>query len=78
MPDRADNLVLITHSVVTHVFLMRWFHWDASTFNTLTNFKGGQLAVLEKQPDGSYKLVTPMPCDTSRTTASVKKMRPKA
>jgi len=60
--DRPDNFVLITHSTVMHTFLMRWFHWDVETFNRLEKFKNGQLAVMEKQNDGSYRLVSPLPC----------------
>mmetsp|Transcript_2705 Transcript_2705/g.3423 ORF Transcript_2705/g.3423 Transcript_2705/m.3423 type:complete len:314 (-) Transcript_2705:274-1215(-) len=60
--DRPDNYVIITHSIVIQTFLMRWFHWDVETFNRLRKFKNGQLAVMEKQPNGSYKLVTPLPC----------------
>mmetsp|Transcript_12981 Transcript_12981/g.25184 ORF Transcript_12981/g.25184 Transcript_12981/m.25184 type:complete len:297 (+) Transcript_12981:272-1162(+) len=59
--DRPNNYVIITHSKVIHCFLMRWFHWDVNTFNRLEKFKNGQLAVMEKQTDGSYKLVSPLP-----------------
>ena len=44
-------------------FLMRWFHWDVETFHRLRRFKGAQIAIMEKQPDGSYRLVSPLPCD---------------
>lgn len=60
--DRPDNFVLITHSSVINCFLMRWFHWDIETFDRLGRFKNGQLAIMEKQQDGSYKLITPLPC----------------
>lgn len=46
-----------------NTFLMRWFHWDVDTFNRLGKFKNGQLAVMDKQEDGSYKLITPLPCE---------------
>lgn len=60
--DRPDNYVIITHSIVMQIFLMRWFHWDVDTFGRLKKFKNGQLAVMEKQEDGSYRLITPLPC----------------
>jgi len=62
-PKRAQNYVLISHNIFIHVFLMRWMHWEVSTFHRLRRFEGGQLAVMEKQPDGSYRLVTSLPCD---------------
>jgi broad specificity phosphatase PhoE len=33
LPNRPENIVIITHSVVAQVFLMRWFHWDVETFD---------------------------------------------
>eukprot|EP00924_Labyrinthula_sp_SR-Ha-C_P013091 augustus_masked-scaffold_12-processed-gene-9.53-mRNA-1 protein AED:0.12 eAED:0.12 QI:0/-1/0/1/-1/1/1/0/318 len=61
--DRPENFVIITHSSVINLFLMRWFHWDVDTFHRMGRFRNGQVAVLEKQDDGSYRLVTPLPCD---------------
>ena len=60
--DRPDNFVIITHAVCIQAWIMRWFHWDVDVFERLEKFKNGQIAVMEKQPDGSYKLVTPLPC----------------
>jgi len=61
--DSPQNFVIVTHQAVIHCFLMRWFHWDVETFHRLKKFKAGQLAVMEKQEDGSYKLVSPLPID---------------
>lgn len=61
LPNRPENIVIITHSVVAQVFLMRWFHWDVDTFDRLNKFKNGQVVVMEKQKDGAYKLITPLP-----------------
>mmetsp|Transcript_2285 Transcript_2285/g.7054 ORF Transcript_2285/g.7054 Transcript_2285/m.7054 type:complete len:298 (+) Transcript_2285:41-934(+) len=60
--DRPDNFVIITHSVCIQAWITRWFHLDTDTFNRLEKFKNGQIAVMEKQKDGSYRLVTPLPC----------------
>mmetsp|Transcript_14626 Transcript_14626/g.26222 ORF Transcript_14626/g.26222 Transcript_14626/m.26222 type:complete len:299 (+) Transcript_14626:100-996(+) len=60
--DRPDNFVIITHSVCIQAWIHRWFHLDVETFNRLEKFKNGQIAVMEKQENGSYKLVTPLPC----------------
>jgi broad specificity phosphatase PhoE len=56
-PRSAQNYVILTHNIVILCFLMRWFHWDVATFHRLSRFGGGQLAIMEKQPDGSYRLV---------------------
>jgi broad specificity phosphatase PhoE len=62
-PMAPQNFVIITHNVVMLCFLMRWFHWDVETFHRLKRFNGAQIAVMEKQPDGSYRLISPLPCD---------------
>lgn len=62
-PRAPQNFVIITHNVVMNCFLMRWFHWDVETFHRLKRFNGAQIAVMEKQIDGSYRLVSPLPCD---------------
>mmetsp|Transcript_9278 Transcript_9278/g.17535 ORF Transcript_9278/g.17535 Transcript_9278/m.17535 type:complete len:203 (+) Transcript_9278:403-1011(+) len=61
--DRPDNFVIISHDVVLKTFLMKWMKWDAATFERLKKFKNGQIAVMEKQDDGSYMLITPLPCE---------------
>ncbi len=60
--DRPDNYIIITHSVCIQAWITRWFHLDIATFNRIDKFKNGQICVMEKQHDGSYKLVTPLPC----------------
>lgn len=60
--DRPDNFIIITHAICIQAWMSRWFHWDIDTFQRLEKFKNGQIAVMEKQYDGSYKLVTPLPC----------------
>jgi len=62
-PRSPQNFVIITHNVVMLCFLMRWFHWDVETFHRLRRFNGAQIAVMEKQQDGSYRLVSQLPCD---------------
>jgi len=62
-PRSPQNFVVITHNVVMLCFLMRWFHWDVDTFHRMRRFNGAQIAVMEKQIDGSYRLVSPLPCD---------------
>ena len=39
---------------------MRWFHWDVETFHRLKRLKNGQMVIMEKQEDASYKLVSPI------------------
>lgn len=64
-PNSPSNFVIITHNVVIQTFLTRWFHWDIDTFSRLKRFPGGSLAVMEKQRDGSYKLVSQLPIEGS-------------
>lgn len=65
-PDSPQNFVFITHNVVMLCFLMRWFHWDVDTFHRLGRFQGAQIAVMEKQPDGRYLLVSPINCESPK------------
>ena len=37
---------------------MRWFHWTVEEFEQLANPGNCQLVVLERQPDGKYRLVS--------------------
>lgn len=61
-PNPPQNVVIVTHNVVCQCFLLRFFHWEAaSTFHNMKRFPGGAVTVLEKQPDGSYLLTTPLP-----------------
>eukprot|EP00937_MAST-01D_sp_MAST-1D-sp2_P007016 g7016.t1 len=52
----ADNYVLVSHTVTCQMFLMKWFHWDVSTFEKLDKFRTGQFVVMERQADGRYKI----------------------
>jgi broad specificity phosphatase PhoE len=62
-PNPPENIVIVTHNVVILCFLMRWFHWPVETFNRLKRIRGGQVVIMEKQPDGSYILASPLQVD---------------
>lgn len=34
-PVRFDNVVLVSHGLTTRLFLMRFFHWDVETFESM-------------------------------------------
>jgi len=51
-----DNYVLVTHGLTIRLFLMRYFQWTVVQFNELWNPHNCQLAVMELQVNGKYRL----------------------
>jgi broad specificity phosphatase PhoE len=56
--DFPKNILIVTHGLTLRLFLMRWFHWTVEEFESLRNPKNCQIAVMEKQADNHYRLVT--------------------
>lgn len=56
--DYAENTLLVTHGLAMRIFLMRWFHWSVEEFELLKNPANCEIAVMERQADGKYTLVT--------------------
>jgi broad specificity phosphatase PhoE len=54
--DFPDNIVILTHGFEMRVFLMVWFDWSTSYFESLANPRNCEMVTLSLQTDGSYKL----------------------
>jgi broad specificity phosphatase PhoE len=55
-----ENCVIVGHGMTNRVFLARWLHATVEEFESWGNPKNCELKILSLQPDGKYKLVTPM------------------
>ncbi|KAI1822360.1 phosphoglycerate mutase [Xylaria intraflava] len=57
--DFASVLVLVTHGLMSRVFLMKWYHFSVEYFEDLRNVNHCEFLIMEKQPDsGKYTLQT--------------------
>lgn len=55
--DFASVCVLVTHGLMTRVFLMKWYHWSVEYFEDLRNINHCEFVVLKLNPDnGKYVL----------------------
>jgi broad specificity phosphatase PhoE len=54
--DFPENIVILTHGFEMRVFLMVWFGWSHSYFESLANPRNCEMVTLSLQIDGSYKL----------------------
>mmetsp|Transcript_11311 Transcript_11311/g.42399 ORF Transcript_11311/g.42399 Transcript_11311/m.42399 type:complete len:467 (-) Transcript_11311:615-2015(-) len=57
---RQDNMVLISHGLTCRIFLMRWHKWSIKLFHRMQNLENAQCVIMELQPDGKYKITTPL------------------
>ena len=55
-PDYPDNTLIVTHGVTLLVFLMRWFHWTVSEFESYRNPRNCQVVVMESDAAGRYMI----------------------
>jgi len=55
-----ENFVLISHGITCRLLLMRYFKWTVEEFHKLWNLENCQIVIMALQPDGKYKLVTPL------------------
>ncbi|KAI1438671.1 histidine phosphatase superfamily [Xylaria sp. CBS 124048] len=55
--DFASVLVLVTHGLMSRVFLMKWYHFSVEYFEDLRNVNHCEFLIMEKEPDsGKYIL----------------------
>lgn len=53
-----QNTIMVTHGMTFRLFLMRWFHLTVEQFDEIEIPKNCEMAILEKQSNGKYKLIT--------------------
>ncbi|RPA91045.1 phosphoglycerate mutase-like protein [Choiromyces venosus 120613-1] len=57
--DFPSVLVLVTHGLMTRIFLMKWYHYSVEYFEDLKNVDHCQFVLMEKNPDtDKYELKT--------------------
>ncbi|KAJ5683351.1 hypothetical protein N7462_006516 [Penicillium macrosclerotiorum] len=55
--DFASVCVLVTHGLMTRVFLMKWYHWSVEYFEDLRNINHCEFVIMTHNPDnGKYTL----------------------
>lgn len=56
-PDFPSVCVLVTHGLMTRVFLMKWYHWSVEYFEDLRNVNHCEFIVMKQsQTNGKYIL----------------------
>lgn len=59
--DCASVCVLVTHGLMTRVFLMKWYHWSVEYFEDLRNINHCEFVIMRLNPDnGKYVLDKPL------------------
>ncbi|KAK9454405.1 histidine phosphatase superfamily [Dipodascopsis uninucleata] len=56
----ANVLVLVTHGLMTRVFLMKWYRWTVEQFENLKNINYCEFVIMELQENGRYLLKNKM------------------
>ncbi|KAK7206687.1 histidine phosphatase superfamily [Myxozyma melibiosi] len=56
----AKVLVLVTHGLMSRVFLMKWYRWTVERFESLRNVSYCEFVTMERQDTGKYLLKTKM------------------
>ncbi|KAK9492229.1 hypothetical protein V1508DRAFT_356170, partial [Lipomyces doorenjongii] len=56
----AKVLVLVTHGLMSRVFLMKWYRWTVERFESLKNVNYCEFVVMERQDSGKYLLKNKM------------------
>ena len=55
--DFASVCLLVTHGLMTRVFLMKWYHWSVEYFEDLRNVNHCEFVVMARSPEsGKYVL----------------------
>jgi broad specificity phosphatase PhoE len=54
--DFASVCVLVTHGLMSRVFLMKWYHFTVEYFEDLCNVNHCELLIMRKQDNGKYLL----------------------
>ncbi|KAJ6780956.1 hypothetical protein PWT90_06019 [Aphanocladium album] len=68
--DFASVCVLVTHGLMSRVFLMKWYHFTVEYFEDLRNIDHCEFLVMRKQDNGKYNLETKL-----RTWSELKRER---
>lgn len=69
--DFPSVCVLVTHGLMSRVFLMKWYHWSVEYFEDLRNMNHCEFIIMNKDTEtGKYKLENNL-----RTWSEVKKQR---
>jgi broad specificity phosphatase PhoE len=69
--DFASVCILVTHGLMTRIFLMKWYHFSVEYFEDLRNVNHCEFVIMEKNPDnGKYILQTKL-----RTWSELRKER---
>lgn len=50
--DFASVCILVTHGLMTRVFLMKWYHFSVEYFEDLRNVNHCEFVVMKRSPDG--------------------------
>lgn len=56
--DFPSVCVLVTHGLMTRVFLMKWYHWSVEYFEDLRNIHHCEFIVMEREENEKYALQT--------------------
>ncbi|KAL4906128.1 hypothetical protein BDW74DRAFT_151341 [Aspergillus multicolor] len=54
--DFASVCVLVTHGLMTRVFLMKWYHWSVEYFEDLRNINHCEFVIMKLNQDSRYVL----------------------
>ncbi|KAM3461308.1 hypothetical protein NHJ6243_005092 [Beauveria neobassiana] len=68
--DFASVCVLVTHGLMSRVFLMKWYHFTVEYFEDLRNIDHCEFLVMRKQDNGKFNLETKL-----RTWSELKRER---
>lgn len=56
--DFASVCVLVTHGLMTRIFLMKWYHWSVEYFEDLRNINHCEFVIMKLNPEnGKYLLL---------------------
>lgn len=70
-PDFPSVCILVTHGLMTRVFLMKWYHWSVEYFEDLRNINHCEFIVMQKNAEtGKYDLQNKL-----RTWSQLKRQR---
>ncbi|KAF1972746.1 phosphoglycerate mutase-like protein [Bimuria novae-zelandiae CBS 107.79] len=68
-PDFPSVCVLVTHGLMTRVFLMKWYHWSVEYFEDLRNVNHCEFIVMKQSPANSKYILE----NELRTWSALKK-----
>lgn len=71
--DCASVCVLVTHGLMSRVFLMKWYHFSVEYFEDLRNVNHCEFLIMRKEQNGKYNLETKL-----RTWSGLKRERAQA